>query len=199
MGLHDYPENSNELEMTSPETPQARSGWPVIALGATSFIPFLGFILGSIAVTWGLLSSRRRAWVGAVVGATGALMNVAALFVLYGAFRRSPEMQKAQAVMVQADLVQLVTALDAWRERTGEYPTTLQELVARQGPLHPINIFDHGRSLFSTTPFQYHPAADHQSFDLYSAGADGVAGNADDIRPMLPDTTGGRTGYRPGG
>lgn len=192
-------ENTSELEMTSPETPQPRSGWPVIALGATSFIPGLGFILGSIAVTWGLLSSRRRAWVGAVVGATGALLNVAALFALYGAFRRSPEMQKAQAVMVQADLVQLVAALDAWHERTGEYPATLQELLARQGPLRPINIFDHSRSVFSTTPLEYHPAADHQSFDLYSAGPDGVAGNDDDIRPRLPDSVAGRTGYRPGG
>ena len=183
--------------MTSPDPPTTRSGWPIIALGVTSFIPGLGFILGSIAVTWGLLSDRRRAWAGVAIGATGALLHVVAGFALYSWYSRSPEMQRAQSMMVTQDLRSLVTELDAYRAKHGAYPAALQELIAKPDLLHPVNIFDHGNGAFSIKPYQYRPAPDLQHYDLFSVGRDGVPGTDDDVRPVVPDSLQGRTGFLP--
>jgi hypothetical protein len=170
-----------------------------VALGATAFIPGFGLFLGAAAVTWGMLSDRPRARLAMWLGASGALLQLLAGFGLVWWTRTSPEMRETRTVAVTRDLRRLVTELDAYRARTGHYPATLPELVSRPIPVRIVPIYDQFAGPLSQRLYQYRPAADGGSYDLFSAGADGKPGTADDVRPDLPDSVLRATGYRPPG
>jgi hypothetical protein len=92
-----------------------------------------------------------------------------------------------------------VTELDTYRAKNGRYPATLLDLVPRPIPVRIVPIYDQLAGPFSQRLYQYRPAADGRSFDLFSSGADGKPGTADDVRPDLPDSVLSATGYRPPG
>jgi hypothetical protein len=178
--------------------PRKRS-WPLVALGATAFVPGLGLFLGAAAVTWGLLSDRPRARLAIWLGASGAFLQLVAGVGFTWWMSRSPEARHVQTVGVTRDLQRLVMELDAYRAKTGHYPATLLELVPRPIPIRVVPIYDQLAGPFSQQLYQYRPAADRRSFDLFSAGLDRTPGTADDIRPELPDSVLRVTGYRPSG
>ncbi len=49
-----------------------------------------------------------------------------------------------------------------------------------------------------TALYDYRRSADGGSYDLFSVGADGIPGTADDLRPALPDSVLAHSGYRAG-
>jgi len=180
--------------------PVARKpSWPLIGLAVLSFVPALGFFLGSAAVTWGLLSDRPRARLAVGIGAAGALLQVLAMFLFFtSSGSRSPIFRQAFTEMARQDLVDVVAALETYKQRESAYPPTLLELQRKLGLKRPVNILDHSGGL-SLRPrlYQYQLAEDGAGYDLFAVGPDGEPGTADDVRPVLPDALGKRSGFRP--
>jgi Type II secretion system (T2SS), protein G len=175
------------------------SSVPLILLAVLSFVPGLGILFGSAAVTWGLLSSRPHAKLAIGIGATGALLQF--LVAVGFAFRMragSPGLDQALAESARRDLVRVVDALENYHRQEARYPSTLLDLSTRRPFPRPISIFDQSAGLsFRLRPFQYRVAADGASYDLFAVGPDGKPGTADDIRPVLPDSLRQRSGFLP--
>lgn len=177
--------------------PEALSSWPLLLLAVLSFIPGAGFVCGSLAVTWGLLTKRPRAKLAIGIGATGALLQLGVFVVLLST--KGPDVFQLGGLfreMTKQDLITVVQALERYHEQRSEYPETLEELVKTASPFAPVNVSDMS-SGFSTEPYQYLRAADGKSYDLFAVGADGEPGTEDDIRPVLPPSLRDRAGYRP--
>src|SRR5439155_1397684 len=97
------------------------------------------------------------------------------------------------------DLAILVSAIGEYHASHGSFPADLRELQRAALPFRIINIRDQSRGMFHPMAvYDYVRAADGGSFDLFSAGADGIPGTADDLRPVLPDSVLARSGYRAG-
>lgn len=176
-----------------------KRSWPLLVLGASAFIPGLGFLLGTAAVTWGLISNRPRAKWGVILGGLGAFTNIVFAIVIGARTPDSPGMRRAQAEVARQNLSELVMDLERYRGRTGRYPSTLYELFQYQTMhFHFTNIYDQTGSSFFVHAYQYRLAADGTSYDLFAAGPDGNPYTPDDIRPSLPDSVLAHTGYRPG-
>jgi hypothetical protein len=178
---------------------QRKPGWPLIVLAVLSFVPGLGVCFGSAAVTWGLLTERPRARLAIGIGAAGALLQILAFVVFFGASNQSsPLFRQAFTEMARQDLAEVVAALEAFRERESAYPPSLVELQRKLGFKRAVSILDQSAGL-SLRPrlYQYRLAADGASYDLFAVGPDGEPDTADDIRPVLPDSLRARSGLRP--
>jgi hypothetical protein len=176
----------------------SKRSWPLVLLGVGAFIPGFGFMLGAVAVTWGLLSDRPRARLAVALGAAGAGFQVliGLGFVLW--LRNSPLMREAQATKAATDLAQLVAELDAYKAQTGKFPSSLYALSGSSIPTR-LNIHDPTAGFFRQQPYTYRPSESGTTFDLFAIGPDGQPDTSDDIRPVLPDSLQGRTGYQPAG
>lgn len=172
--------------------------WPLFLLAWLSLIPIFGFFIGSMAAGWGLVSSRPRALVAAAIGAGGALLNLAGLIALaimtVGSDR--PEFALARRAATQRGLVEVVAGLETYRRREGAYPTSLGVFTERVDFRHPINPLDPSGGFFPPRLFEYHPAEDRQTYQLFSMGPDKKAGTSDDIYPELPDSLREHSGLR---
>jgi hypothetical protein len=174
-----------------------KRSWPLLLVAACSFIPVLGFFIGAIAVSWGLLSDRPRARLATTLAAVGAFANLAGLLLVTFFFQRTPEAARLNREATRRDLARVVAALESYRERTGAYPTSLAALE-RPFAIPPVNIHDQGAGIIRIyRVYEYHLAADGGSYDLFSVGPDGRPGTDDDIRPALTDSVVARSGYRP--
>ena len=186
------------MPTTAPEN-APRPAWPLFVLAGFAFIPGFGILCGSLAAAWGLLSSRRRALLAAGIGAGGALLQIGIVVAwLLIAGPGSETLSTASRQAAQEDLERLVEALEEYHVRRGAYPASLAELQRSSMATRFINIYDQAGGLFRLPrPYEYHPAADGRSYDLYSAGPDREPATADDIRPELGDSLKARSGYRP--
>jgi len=187
--------------MTDPLThdlpaPPKRS-WPLVALGAAGFVPIFGFFLGAVAVTWALLSERPRRTLALGLVATGAFLNLSALFLIGLSHRHDRTVVSFHGQMAQRSLVEVVFALERYRAAHGNYPPSLQVLVGYPVPTSLLNINDRSDGSLIPHPYQYTVSADGQSYDLFAVGPDGRPGTADDITPPIPDSMRSQTGYVP--
>lgn len=174
--------------------------WPLYLLAGLSFIPVLGFFVGSVALSWGLLSTRRGAGRAIAISATGALLNLVLVIVVSITMTRDPAFQQTNLQRIRQDLERVVLALEESHARSDAYPETLEALQRERGPLHPLQVIDLGPGVIRLAmPQQFHyiVAPDRSSYDLFSVGPDGKPGTNDDIRPVIPDSLRDRTGLRP--
>ena len=174
-----------------------QASWPLLVVAACSFLPGLGFFFAAGAVSWALLSSRPRRRLALALGVGGAVFNIVGSLFLVAAFSGSPDVQHAQAELTRRQLTSLVAAIDDYRRRHGAFPADLRALQRAAIPFRVIPINDQSRGLLHLGRlYVYRVAADGESYDLFSAGVDGIPGSADDIRPDLPDSVAARSGYR---
>lgn len=185
--------------MIEPSAEPPRPTWPLYLLAGLSFVPFLGFFVGSVAVSWGLISSRPGARRAVVIAGTGALLNAVGAVLLVTVLGSGNAVYREEYVLgVRQNLGELVLALEDYQASAHAYPESLQALQRARGPLRPLQILDLGAGLFRVPqPFQYVLAPDGASYDLFSVGPDGKPGTDDDLRPLVPDSLRGRTGLRP--
>jgi hypothetical protein len=174
----------------------SKRSWPLLALAVLAFVPGLGVIFGSAAVSWGLVSDRPRARLAIALGAVGALVQMLGGLGLALWMRDTPMAREIQATTARADLARLVSELDAYRTEAGRYPQSLQTLIGYPIPRRLINIYDQSAGVFRQRPYTYRVAPDGRTFDLLAVGPDGVPDTPDDIRPQLADSILRRTGYR---
>jgi hypothetical protein len=182
--------------MTAP-APKPKRAWPLLLLPALGFVPLFGVFLGAGALTWGLLSDRPRAKLAAILGASGALLNILGVMLLAVLYQHAPETNRAQAMLARRDLGQLVVELEHYRAQHSHYPANLQLLVGVPVPHVFVNTLDRTAGLLRLQYYQYHVAPDGDSYDLFAVGPDGIPGTADDVRPELPDSVRRHSGYRP--
>jgi hypothetical protein len=182
--------------MASAPPANAKRAWPLLLVAGCSFIPGFGLFFGAAAVTWGLVGNRPRAKLGVAIGAAGALLNLAIPMLILAKIQHEGALAQVAVEQTRRDLVELVSQLESYRGRTGRYPPSLQTLVGTPIPLRLVNIYDHSQGLFHLPRvYEYHVAPDRETYDLFSAGPDGVPHTPDDIRPQLPDSV--RAGYQP--
>ena len=172
--------------------------WPLFLLAWLSLIPIFGFFIGSAAAGWGLVSSRPRALVAAAIGAGGALLNLVGLIALGVMTLGSdqPELARARLAATQQGLVSVVIGLEAYRRREGAYPLSLSVFTERVDFRRPVNPIDPSGGFFPPRLFEYHPAEDRQTYQLFSVGPDRKSGTSDDIYPELPDSLRDQSGLR---
>ncbi|HLB55370.1 MAG TPA: hypothetical protein VJK71_09700 [Gemmatimonadales bacterium] len=182
--------------MEQPPPPSPKPAWPLFLLGGLSFVPGLGFLLGSVAAGWGLVSSRPRALVAAAIGAVGAVLNLIGFLVLGSQVFNSPELQQAKLELARQGLAEVVEAVELYRKEQGSYPPSLIVLSQKFGLQRPVRIFDPSAGLLGLRPFQYRLAPNGESYDLFAVGADGTPGTDDDLRPVVPDSMKGKVGLR---
>lgn len=179
---------------------QDRPVWPLYVLAVLAFVPVLGFFVGSVAVSWALLSTRRGARRALAIAATGALLNLVGIFVFMMMLGGNDQFQEASLRSVRHDLGQIVEALEEHHASANAYPASLAALQVERGLLRPIQTMDMGGGVMRLRmpqPYHYIVAPDGGSYDLFSVGPDGKPGTPDDIRPVLPDSLRGKTGFRP--
>jgi len=185
--------------MTAEPGGKAKPSWPLLLLATCSFIPGLGFFFGSGAVSWALVTDRPRRRLALLLGAGGAVLNLIGMVLLTVAFSGNADLQRAYDPGALQDLGNLVAAIEEYHARTGSFPADLRQLQRASLPFRFISIHDQARGMFHPTAlYDYRRAADGGSYDLFSAGADGIPGTADDLRPVLPDSVLARSGYRTG-
>lgn len=180
-------------------TPNPKPSWPLFALAALGFVPFAGILFGAIGLSWGLVSSRRRAMLAAMIAGGGALLNIVAVMVIglsnigsvggLGTVRRQ---------MAEREMLGLVVALEKYHDKEQAYPQALDELPGHTGVFRLVGLMDQSAGpLHQTREYTYRLSADGDSYDLFAVGPDGVMGTADDIRPALPDSIKTHSGFRP--
>jgi hypothetical protein len=183
--------------MSDTAVPPRRS-WPLFVLAAGAFIPGLGLFLGAAAVTWGLVSTRPRAMLGAMIGAVGALLNLAGGAVFLWRVQDTPMFAEANAATARQDLARLVGALEDYHLAHGRYPRDLQVFTALPLSFKLINIKDNSAGVFRIPrSYQYRLGPDARTYVLFAVGADGRPGTGDDVFPALTDSVARRSGYRP--
>jgi hypothetical protein len=176
-----------------------KRAWPLFLVAALSFVPFLGIVFGGAGATWGLVSSRPRAIRAALIAMTGALLNIVAILLLgMGVGGKPGAALQARRDLTQTELLVVVVALEDYHTAEHAYPPSLQVLQRRMLPRRIVPTMDLSAGpLHLPHEYRYVVAPDGESYDLYAAGPDNVAGTADDIRPLLPDSIRVRSGYRP--
>ncbi len=175
----------------------SKRAWPLFLLAWLSLIPIVGFFFGSLAAGWGLVSSRPRALVAAAIGAGGAVLNLVAMvaLALFSLGDRA-EFAEAKRAATRQGLLEVVQALEAYRQREGSYPNTLTVFTQQANFRRPVNPLDPSAGFFPPRLFEYRLAPDGQSYELFSVGPDKEPGTEDDILPELPDSLRGRSGLR---
>jgi hypothetical protein len=164
-----------------------------------AFVPVVGFFWGSIAVSWGLLSSRRGARRAVIIGAIGALLNIVVMFVMLSTAFSGGAYQEAYRLGIRRSMGDVVVALEEYHEETHGYPQSLKELNLARGPLRIVPITDMGAGILHVNlsrQYHYALAPDGSSYDLFSVGPDGKPGTEDDFRPLIPDSLATKTGFR---
>jgi hypothetical protein len=179
-------------------TQPRKPSWPLLTLASLSFLPGFGFFIGSVAVTWGLLTERPRGRLAIGIAATGALLN--ALVITVVLLKAKPDgsiFAQAFSEVARQDMVRVVEALEAYHQRESAYPASLNELQRKAGILRPVNIYDHsGGVSLRPTPYHYRLTVDGSSYDLFAVGPDRTPDTPDDIRPLLPESLRKRAGFR---
>ena len=190
--------------MTAPAATPQTAVWPLFTVAALSFVPFIGIFFGCAGATWGLVSSRRYAIRAAMIAMAGGLLNIVGIMVFgYTSFNRSVasgggEMTSIRQEMAKRDMLKIVFALEAYHTKEHSYPAALQSLPGHGGIFKLVGLVDQSSGSFrSMLTYQYRPAADGESYDLFGVGPDNKPGTADDIRPVLPDSLVGHSGLRP--
>lgn len=181
----------------TPPASRPKSSWPLLLLAVTGFIPVLGFLTGSVAVTWGLMSSRPRARLATILGGIGAVGQLVLLVAIWVPYRNDPAFVEVRRRMALHDLYQIEQALGAYRQEHGSYPPSLGVLVGYPIRHTLMNLKDQGMGPLSLEEYVYHRSPDGQSFELLSRGADGVAGTPDDLYPPPTDPLNRGTTSRP--
>ncbi len=175
--------------MKNANTKQQTSGLAItsLILGLVAFIPLVGVFLGVLAIIFGFLalrqikkeklSGRGLSIAGILLGATGILFTI----LLYGSlfyFGFISETGPFIELKINASrqiLTQDAGALELYKKKYGNYPSTLEE-VTNAG----YTIFGSDHFL---KPFYYNVSLDMQSYELKSAGPDKEFGTSDDIFP----------------
>ena len=166
-------------------------------LAAGGFIPALGLFLGAAAATWGLVSSRPRALLAAMIGGAGALLNLAGGVAMAWRMERTPRFAAARALTTRRDLARLVGELEQYRGANGGYPRRLEVFNELPLSLKLVNIQDNSASVFGVPhTYQYRLAPDGRTYALFGVGTDRKPGTTDDVFPSLPDSVARRSGYR---
>ena len=158
-----------------------------IVLGAVSFIPLVGLLLGLMAIVFGIIaklqikkglcSGKALSTIGIILGVLGILVTVAMYGSLFyfgfvakgGPFEEPKKQLSAQLLTQDAGLVEL------YKSKTGKYPASLDELSKAGYQVWPSDHY--------LKAFYYEVSADGSNYDLRSFGPDGEYGTEDDIFP----------------
>jgi hypothetical protein len=184
--------------MTDAVPPVHKPAWPLFLVAALSFIPFLGIFFGGAGATWGLVSSRRRALLAALIAMTGTLLNFGG-FVLLGMHSSGRTNTAIDVKFTQREMLRVVAAIDDFHAKQHSYPPSLRLLQQRSmlsGKVVPTTDMSAG-GFHLPREYHYVVAPDGESYDLVATGPDRIIGTADDIRPVLPDSMQAHSGFRP--
>jgi hypothetical protein len=168
-------------------------GWQGYAMAISSFLPYVGMLGGTLACMYGWARRRSGGWRIIMLASIGSLLSSLSSFD--DAFKILPGMQKRSAVMTVREtekrLDVLVRAIEAYHERNGKYPETLDRV--NDGADFKVNIKDPMSG--GKKKMVYQLDLDEQFYYLCSPGPDRLVGTSDDIIPLLAGEENG-SGWR---
>jgi len=161
----------------------------IIALVTSPFV--IGGLIGLIAIGLGIIAARRPtgkglAIVGIVLAACGLpVASCTTMFALniHHAIKQQNALEGPEG-KAQGQIVAYKLALESYKSETGSFPTMIEGLKVWKnlGPGHKPYLDDTPDDPWGH-PYIYVPpsAADPDTIDVFSAGADGKPGTKDDI------------------
>lgn len=167
-----------------------------------SFIPFIGFLTGIVAIVMGAIRFKVGGWILILMGLAGMALTVG---LSYAGYQKIAGIGGANSgiylQMSRKNLTQAVMAVEFYKQTNGSYP----EKLAQVSPVGPSGIpketflFDSSAGLELIKKlqlFQYERSADGNTYYLFGVGPDLTPGTADDVYPDLPQDQLDKVGYR---
>jgi hypothetical protein len=124
-------------------------------------------------------------------------LNLAGILYLGWRFRDTDVATAVSVETASRDLGALVREIERHREQRGAYPGSLAAFGSAVR-IRRANVYDATAGLFRRRLYEYRLSSDGRTYDLFSAGPDGIAFTDDDVRPTLPDSIARASGYRAG-
>ena len=174
-----------EVDVAKQTEPQ-KSGLATasLILGLVSFIPLVGVLLGILAIIIGVLGisqikkktlgGKRLARAVIVLGILGIVFTLVVYGSLYyfGFVSETGPFAELKPKLNQQLITNNVGALELYKKKPGNYPTTLEEAIEDDFSILPLDAYSRS--------FYYEAKQAGQSYELRSLGADGQYGTDDD-------------------
>ena len=189
-----------DLPPPVPAPPPAQStplGVATFVVAVLSFVPFFGFVFGTVGVIWGAV---RRSWLLTALGAGGILFNVLLYGCLFyfGFHQRGGVYDGLRTQLAVTMLNSAVKDIEFYKLQHGHYPANLSELDTTDihkfpSVIDPTSI-QRGKSFNKHFFYELDPTG--RTYFLRSVGPDGIPFTADDILPSLSEDERKNTGLK---
>jgi hypothetical protein len=172
--------------------------WFHYIMGAASFIPLLGVLVGILSILWGFQNRR----VGGLRILSLGIAGICSTILLYGGIayhsknmRESGQLDKWYTEIALKNLNTTTQLIEQYKLQHGHYPSSLLDLEKENIDSHVImDIFVTLRHEKSLEPFYYSIENNGNNYYLLSVGTDLIPFTKDDIVPTEPHQTNARWG-----
>ena len=156
-------------------------------IAGLSFIPLIGIIFGIFVIVWGLVTTKSRGKVLALVGVVGILFSIflyGSLFY-FGAVQRGGIYDELRSTLAQTTLNSAVQQVEFYKLQYGEYPESLEILKKSYPPTAMVFVNDPTDVNFTKSRNFFYEKIDSDHYYLLGVGQDGQAFTKDDVLPKI--------------
>ena len=152
-------------------------------IGALSFLPGIGVMLGIIAIIWGLETKKKGGKIVASLGIAGNLLTLLTIVAL-SQIGKEESRKETIRVITAAKLEDLIGILEEVKLNDGKYPMSLQDLVTENPSISLEDIEDNTQFRYGEKPkFFYYENLSPDHYYLLGVGDDGIPFTEDDMIP----------------
>lgn len=183
------------MSMTTDTDSEKLGPFPFV-IGGMSFIPVIGLIFGLIAITWGLITSKRGGKRLACIGAGGISLT----FILYGTLfylgtQPGGAYEKVRVRLAQTSMNSLVPLIEFYKIQNRRYPESLKELQESLPKESFVFVFDPTvLEVGEKQRYFYYEPVGEDHYYLRGLGLDGKPFTDDDIVPHVSSAPSSKIG-----
>lgn len=167
---------------------QEKLGTFPYVIGGASFIPGIGILFGTIAITWGLVTKKLGGKKLAIIGTCGIGLSV----ILYGSLfyfgfiQRGGVYDDLRAQLSKSAITSLVQAIEFYKTQNAQYPDSLETLRKSLPENSMVFVFDPSHVQLGGEPRHYHyELKDPTHYYLLGVGPDEKPYTSDDVLPSI--------------
>lgn len=165
---------------------------PPYLLGLLGFIPLVGAFVGIGLILYAVFKYKDRLLI--FIGAGCVVFTVLVYSSLFYFMGHSKTIRKGYAKIAQTELNTLVNQIEFYKVKFDKYPDSLLQLTQSDPMIDitdPLQLVKMSRRV--KADFQYQKIGN--KYTVFSVGVDGVPNTADDIYPIVPDSTRYKYGF----
>jgi hypothetical protein len=170
-------------------------------LGAGSFIPVIGVLLGLVSIILGSIKFKVGGWKLILMGVFGIFFTVALFGAVFVHYKDKMNGGEVFTDLARKNLRQDVMALEFFKQVHGNYPQKLDELTPKTPGQykHDVDVYDCSAGLGAVAKlqtYQYELMPDGLTYHLFGVGKDGKPDTSDDVFPEVSADETAHIGYR---